>query len=82
MIHHINKLNNKNHMIILIDGQQAHEKMSNITNYYRNANLKNYNEVSPYNGHNGHHKKKSTNNKCWRGCGEKGPSHTVGGSVK
>ena len=21
---------------------------------------------------------KSTNNKCWRGCGEKGPSHTVG----
>ena len=44
-------------MIILIDGQQAHEKMSNITNYQRNANLKNYNEVSPYNGHNGHHKK-------------------------
>ena len=26
--------------------------------------------------------KKSTNIKCWRGCGEKGPSHTVGGSVK
>ena len=25
--------------------------------------------------------KKSTNNKCWRGCGEKGPSCTVGGNV-
>ena len=21
--------------------------------------------------------KKCTNNKCWRGCGEKGPSHTL-----
>ena len=25
--------------------------------------------------------KKSTNNKCWRGCGEKGPSDTVGGNA-
>ena len=25
--------------------------------------------------------KKSTNNKCWRGCGEKGRSCTVGGTV-
>ena len=25
--------------------------------------------------------KKSTNNKCWRGCGEKEPSYTVGGNV-
>ena len=26
---------------------------------------------------------KSTNNKCWRGCGEKGtePSYTMGGNV-
>ena len=24
--------------------------------------------------------KKSTNNKCWRGCGEKEPSYTVGGN--
>ena len=23
--------------------------------------------------------KKPTNDKCWRGCGEKGPSYTVGG---
>ena len=25
--------------------------------------------------------KNSTNNKCWRGCGEKGPSYTVGGNA-
>ena len=25
--------------------------------------------------------KKSTNNKCWRKCGEKGPSFTVGGNA-
>ena len=29
------------------DGQQAHEKMFNITHYYGNAN-QNYNEVSPH----------------------------------
>ena len=23
----------------------------------------------------------STSNKCWRGCGEKGPSYTVGGNA-
>ena len=31
----------------------------------------NHNEVSPHTGQNGHHQK-SINNKCWRGCGEKG----------
>ena len=36
----------------------------------RNAN-QNYNEVSPHTSQNGHHPK-STNNKCWRGCGKKG----------
>ena len=25
--------------------------------------------------------KKSTNNKCWRGCGEGEPSYTVGGNA-
>ena len=25
--------------------------------------------------------KKSTNNKCWRGCGGKEPSYTVGGNA-
>ena len=24
--------------------------------------------------------RKSMKNKCWRGCGEKGPSYTVGGN--
>ena len=38
------------------DGQEAHEKMLNITNYERNAN-QNYNEVPPHTGQNGHHHK-------------------------
>ena len=38
------------------DGQKAHEKMLNITNYQSNAN-QNYNEVLPHTGQNGHHKK-------------------------
>ena len=29
-------------------------------------------EMSPHTGQNGPHQKKSTNNKCWRGCREKG----------
>ena len=44
--------------------------MFNITQYWRNAN-QNYNEISPHTSQNGPIKK-STNNKCWRGCGEKG----------
>ena len=34
-------------------GQEAHEKMLDITNNQRNAN-QNYNEVSPHVGQNGH----------------------------
>ena len=37
-------------------GQQAHEEMLNITNYYRNAN-QNYNKVSAHTGQNSHHQK-------------------------
>ena len=38
------------------NGQEAYEKMLNICNYQINAN-KNYNEVSPHIGQNGHHQK-------------------------
>ena len=48
------------------------EKMFNIIHYQRNAN-QNHSEV-PF--HTSHFKmaafKKTTNDKCWRGCGEKG----------
>ena len=40
--------------------------MLNITHYQRNAN-QNHNEVPSHTGQNAI--KKSTNNKCWRGCG-------------
>ena len=36
------------------DGKQAHEKMLNIANDYRNAN-QNYNEVSLHTSQNGRH---------------------------
>ena len=45
--------------------------MLNITHYQRNAN-QNHNEVPSHSGQNGCYQKKSTNNKCWRWCGEKG----------
>ena len=38
------------------DGQETHEKMLNIANYYRNAN-QNYKEVSPHTVQNDHHQK-------------------------
>ena len=51
------------------DGQQAHEKMLNITHHQGNAN-QNHNVVwSPVRMA---IIKSSANNKCWRGCGEKG----------
>ena len=52
------------------DGQQTHEKMLNITHYQRNAN-QNYNEVPSHDSQNGYYQK-YTNNKCWRGCRDKG----------
>ena len=48
----------------------THEKMLNITHYQRNSN-QNHSEVPSYAGQNGYHQN-SANNKCWRGCGEKG----------
>ena len=38
------------------DGQQAHEKMLNITDFWRNA-YQNHNEVSIHTSQNGHHQK-------------------------
>ena len=61
------------------DGQQAHEKMLNMPNYRETqikTTVKYY--LTPV-------KmviiKKSTNNKRWRGCGEKGTTCTVAGNV-
>ena len=50
--------------------QQAHENMLNIANYQRNANQNymKYHLTKVKMAVN----KKSTNNKCWRGCEEKG----------
>ena len=42
------------------DGQQAHEKMFNITNYQGNAS-QNHNEISPHICQDGHYKKKPKN---------------------
>ena len=49
--------------------------MLSISRYQRNAN-QNYNEISPHTGQNGIIKK-STNNKCCRGYGEKGTLLTL-----
>ena len=38
------------------DGQKAHEKMLNITNYWRNANP-NYSKISPHTSQNSRHQK-------------------------
>ena len=51
-------------------GQLVPEKMLNIASYQRNAN-RNYNQVSPHAGQMAIIKK-SVNDKCWRGCIEKG----------
>ena len=62
------------------DGQQAHEKMLNITNYYRNAN-QNYNEVTSDTGQNGHHQKVYIIINAGEDVEKKEPSYSVGGNV-
>ena len=52
----------------LTDGQQAHEKMLNITNYQRNANQNN-NEISPQ------------NNKCCKDMDKREHLCTFGGNI-
>ena len=50
-------------------GQQRHERMLNIANYWRNANQK------PQWGNTTHQSERpslKSLNKCWKGCGEKG----------
>ena len=53
--------------------KKAHEKMLNVTNYYRNAN-QNYKEVSPHTSQNGHHQNGVDVEK-------RQPLYTVGGNV-
>ena len=52
-----------------VGGYEEHEKMVNVANYCRNTN-QDYNELPPHTSQNDYHQT-STNNKCWRECGEK-----------
>ena len=63
-----------------MDGQQACEKMLNITNYYRNTN-QNYYEIPPHTSQNDHHQqvKKITN--AGEGVEKKLLSSTFGGHI-
>ena len=62
------------------DGQKAHEKMLNMTNYQRNVN-QNYNEVSPHTGQNGHHQKNLQIINAGEAVKKREPSYTVGENV-
>ena len=58
------------------NGQNAHEKMLNITDAVKTKMRYHLTLVGQMASI-----KKSINNKCWRGCGEKVPSNTIGGNV-
>ena len=60
------------------DGQEAHEKMFNISNYSRTTN-QNYKEMSPDTSQNGQQKIQTTN--AGEGVERRQSSCTVGGSV-
>ena len=58
------------------DGQQAYEKMLNITSYQENEN-QNHNEILPHSYQDGYYQKQTnkkthTENKHSQGCGETG----------
>ena len=62
-------------LLIIREMQPNHNEMSPHTGQDRSLLEKcnqNHNEMSPHTGQDGHRQKKSINNKCWRGCGEKG----------
>ena len=62
------------------DGQEAHEKMLNISNYQRNANQQ-YDELSPHTGQNGHNQKNLEIIYAGKGVVKREPSCPVGGNV-
>ena len=57
-------------------GQQAHEKMLNLTNHQRNAN-QNHNEVPLHTGQNGHHQKHCKKINSGEGVKKREPFYTV-----
>ena len=61
------------------DGQKAHEKMLNITNYQRNIN-QDYSEIPPHTGQKGHHQKLQMINDG-EGARKGKPSYVVGGYI-
>ena len=62
------------------DGQEAHEKMLNITHYYRYAH-QNYNEISPHHSQHGYHRKKSQTINAGEGVERRETSYTVGRNI-
>ena len=62
------------------DGQQAHEKMFNITNHQGNAN-QNHNEISLLPCQVGYYQKDKKTTRVAKDVEQKEPSYTVGGNV-